>query len=273
MSGVRWAVSVFLLWHVTATALGSIPSSERLEERKVVGPVRHPTDDPIAAVVTPRLDAFAIDFWQLADRVSTAAGSLPGYARMYLRSVGLGQQWVMFGSPPTLDEYMRLRYFVGSKADDKPSWSATELIFPASREDQVRLAQAYWDKHRDKAIYNANTVFRRRLQTRAESESEQESDIPNDLAPIVRYFSRQFQRDHLEGGERILRTEFWYGSVPNPPRGTAVNVGVRDARFATLQEYYEGPVENRLRLPPYGPIHAFERQADITWSLQYFEEY
>jgi hypothetical protein len=259
---------------VTATALGSIPSSERLEERKVIGPVRHPVDDPIAAVVTPRLDALAISFWNIASDVSDLAGSLPAFARIYLRSVGLGQQWVMFGTPPTNDVYVRLRYFVGSQGDDTPTWAASELVFPASREDQVRLGKAYWDKHRDKAVMNATTLFRRRLQARTESDSNLEhTELPKDLAPVLRYFARRFQLDHLEGNERILRTEFWYGSVANLPRGTPVNVGVRDARLAALQRYYDGPIENRLAPPPYGPVYALEREADIRWSLQYSEDH
>lgn len=273
MSATRWAVSLFLLWHVTATAVGSIPSADRLEERKVAGPSRHPNDDPIAAVMTPRLDAIAIDFWRVASGISDAAGSLPAYARLYLRSLGLGQQWTMFGSPPTRDEYMRLRYFIGSASDHRLAWAATELIYPASREDQIRLGKAYWDKHRDKAIYNANTAFRQRLQARMKVESQAEStELPDDFAPIVRYFARQFQRDRLGVDERLLRTEFWYGGVPNLPRGTPVNIGVREARLAALQKYYDGPIEDRLDPPPYGPLRAVEREADITWSLQYFED-
>ena len=268
----RWVVSLFLLWHLTATALGSIPSADRLDERKV-GAVRHPADDPIAAAVTPRLDAVAGTFWQFASELSEAAGSVPAYARIYLRSVGLGQQWVMFGSPPTRDEYVRLRYFVGSSSDRKPSWAATELIFPASPEDQIRLGTAYWDKHRDKAIYNAKTAFQRRLQGHAKAGSEPTTAEPKDLAPILRYFTRRFQHDYLAPGERVLRTEFWYGSVPNLPRGTPVNIGVREARLAALHKYYEGPIETRIALPPYGPVFALEREADLSWSLRYLEDY
>ena len=94
--------------------------------------------------------------------------------------------------------------------------------------------------------------------------------LPDDLAPIGRYFARTFQRRYLDGrGERIVRTEVWIGSAATPAWENP-SIGSKLAeRMAALQAYWEGPVEQRLRVPARPPYHGLEREAGINWVLEY----
>jgi hypothetical protein len=71
---------------------------------------------------------------------------------------------------------------------------------------------------------------------------------------------------------RIVRTEVWFGAAPNTPPGQQRDEQVLNARRAVLLGYYEGVIEERVFVPPYPPYHAAQREADIEWLLEYFEE-
>jgi hypothetical protein len=273
MPRARRVVSSFLLWHLTAVVLGSVPPPGRVP---AIDPIRHPTDDRVAAFLTPPLDRAAADLVRLPPAIWDAGRPIFLVARLYLRLVGLGQQWNMFWSPPRQDQYMRVRYFVGSdvRGDRHPSWMASELVspFPSQQDDQIRLVRSYWAKHRDKALFAALSAFLDKREARLVRRETQPSELPQDLTPIVRYFRRQFERDYLADGDRILRTELWFGVADIPKRGFRRTPEAVEARLRTLHAYYDGPIERHFQIPAYPPYHASERESDILWVLEYFEE-
>ena len=149
---------------------------------------------------------------------------------------------------------------------------ATQLVLPAHREDQVRLVQSFRDSYLDKAFAVALADFqahRKPALIRPDTRSE---ELPDDLAPIARYYARIVAQHLRSPGDRIVRTEVWAGEAPNTPPGREYDEQVLNIRRAVLQVYYEGVVEQRLNVPPYPPYHGAEREADIRWLLEYFEE-
>ena len=273
MSAKRWALSVFFVWHVIATGLGSLePSGFEL----TVGPPRHPENDPIAATLTPALDSLAAVVAPALDGFIRAARPLGQLAAAYLDIIAVGQHWKMFSIPPNTNEYVRVRYYVGPRAATGqtslgPVWTATELVMPAHHEDEVKLFQAYRDSFRDKAMMVARDRFRRNLPTRLIKPDTVSSELPDDLAPIARYFARRFQREALRSDEDILRTEIWFGAAPMPPPGTTPDPTRVEARLSVVRGYYDGPVEDHFARPATPVYHAAEEESDIIWVLEYFE--
>jgi hypothetical protein len=266
----RLAVSVFVAWHLTAIAVAAIPPPEDVR----VAVTNRPPVEPISAWVAPRLDAVAAAASAAHRAVWAATAPLRPVVSLYVGLTGLAQHWAMFWNISTNDRYARVRYYVGpvsSAGDERPAWMATELVLPAHREDRVRLLQSYRDSYRDKAMEIATTSFLRRRPPALIRPDTRPGELPDDLAPIARYFGRRFEGTHLSPGERILRTEVWLGTAPNPPPGSPGPVSPA-ARRSALGNYDEGPVQARLHVPPYPPYHAEEREADITWLLEYYEE-
>jgi hypothetical protein len=194
----------------------------------------------------------------------------------YLAATGLGQNWKMFSSPPLVHQYMRVRYYVGPRGASGGGaagavWQATELIQPAHREDRIRLLQSYRDSFRDKAMAIALSRFRRNRDADLIRPDTTSAELPNDLAPIARYFARGFERRNLRPDERVVRAEIWYGEAPMPPPGSDFDSARTEARWAVLRTYYQGPVENHFGRPVYPVYHNVENEADIAWVLEYFE--
>ena len=188
----------------------------------------------------------------------------------YLRTTGLGQNWAMFASPPTSAQYMRVRYYV--RPHEGRAWVATELVLPANREDRVRTVQSFRDSYRDKALAVALGRFYDGRKTALIAPGTRPEQLPKDLAPVARYFARDFARTHLTSDDAIVRTEVWVGTAPIPPLGKELDEADRLERAVVLQNYYDGPVEQRIDVPEYPPYHAGAREADISWLLEYFEE-
>jgi len=269
MSAKRWGLSALFVWHIIAIALGSLASPGAIPP---VGPPRHPTGDVFAATLTPPLDVFAARVSRIPAVFARAAGPLQSLAATYLRGTGVSQSWKMFANPPLVHQYLRVRYYVGSRTNElRPAWTATELVLPAHREDEVRVVRGYWDAFRDKAMTSALARFhgeRSNALLRADTKS---AELPNHIAPIARYFARRFQRDSLTSDERVVRTEIWYGIAPMPIPGELSDARTVDKRRTVLGEYYRGPVENHLIAPSYPQYHIVEVEADIQWYLEYFE--
>ena len=158
MSPKRWALSLFFVWHVLAIVLGSITAPSAIPAPPV-GPPRHPDNDPIAARLTPALDLIAVVVEPFPAVLGTAAGPLRNLASRYLQTTGVSQSWKMFTLPPETHQYLRVRYYVSTASKgqeaDTPAWTATELVLPAHREDELRFFRAYWDAFRDKAMTSA----------------------------------------------------------------------------------------------------------------------
>jgi hypothetical protein len=263
---------VFFVWHVVAIALGSLMSPGAILP---IGPPRHPSNNRLAAALTPPLDRIAAALAPLPEAILRGAGPLRLMATDYLRLTGVSQSWKMFSNPPLVNQYLRIRYYVGTEIGTgetaRQSWTATELVFPAHREDRVRLLAGYWGAFRDKAMTSALGRFDEKVSKRSLTPAAKSSDLPDDLAPIGRYFARRFQKEVLRSDERIVRTEIWYGTVPMPLPGALPDPARLEEREAALQRYYDGPIENHFGRPVVPEYLRGEQEADITWSLKYFE--
>jgi hypothetical protein len=284
MTTARWAISLLLVVHLTALGLGALPSPDRLAE---VEEDRSPVDNPLAARVAPVLDRVASVVAPVPAALWNASEAVRPFAALYVNMTGLAQRWAMFSNPPTADQYLRVRYYVGStNVGAWPSWTATELVFPARNEARIRVLQAYRDSYRDKAMAIALQRFHDHVAARpqlAELESNERSDqisarsavrsgeLPDDLAPIARYFGRQFAHVRLGAQEHILRTDVWWGVAPNQPPGASRRTDPGE-RQVVLQDYYEGAIERLGRIAAYPSYHTLERESDIVWRLEYFEE-
>jgi hypothetical protein len=264
----RRLIALFLAWHLFAISVAALPPPSRLSHF----PQRDPSSalNPVFYRITLALDGVArvtefveSGLW----RATRPAHRLISY---YLRLTGQGQTWSMFANPPTYAQYMRVRHYV--KTPSGRMWAATELVWPTNREDRVRTFQSFRDSYRDKALSVAVGRFYDRRKRELIAPETTPDQLPTDLAPIARYFAREFARTHVTNGDRITRTEVWVGTAPIAPLGTAPDAEARLDRAVALQAYYEGVIEQRINVPPAPPYHGGEREADINWLLEYYEE-
>ena len=275
MSAKHWLLSLFFVWHVIAITLGSLASPGTLLP---VTPAQYAPNDALAAAITPRLDPVAALVEHLPTAIPAATDPLPWYAGVYLSLTGVSQSWKMFANAPMVHQYLRVRYYVGNAAGQgegegngtTATWTATELVLPAYREDEVRLLRAYWPAFRDKAMTSALARHHNRRDKSLLRPDTTSAELPDDLAPIARYFARRFQRQTLRPDERIVRTEIWYGIARMTPPRTPPNAAQVDARMQTLYEYYNGPIQDHHR-PEYPDYYAAQREGEIEWILEYFE--
>jgi hypothetical protein len=274
MSAKHWGLSVFLVWHVIAITYGALASPGVMLP---VTPAPYPENDLIAATVTPRLDPVAATLEHLPMAIAQATQPLPWLAAVYRSLVGVSQSWKMFANAPTWHQYLRVRYYVGNSTrkdqDSMAAWTATELVLPAYREDEIRFFRAYWGASRDKAMTSALNQFHNRRDKGLLRPDTTSAELPDSLAPIARYFARRFQREGLKPDERILRTEVWYGIAPMTPPRTTPNRAQIDARLDEVRQYYNGPVLSHFPSPVHGPYYVAEREREgqIEWILEYFE--
>jgi hypothetical protein len=266
----RRLIGIFLGWHLFAISVGALPPSERLSNF----PPRDPSSalNPVFYRVTVALDGAARGAAVVERALLRATSPVRRLVAFYLRITGLGQTWAMFANPPTYAQYMRVRYYVNPPSGR--TWTATELVLPSNREDRVRTFQSFRDSYRDKALAMAMSRFYTRRKADLIAPGTRPEQLPTELAPVARYFSREFARTHLaSGAERIVRTEVWAGTAPIPPLGEEADSGDRLDRAVALENYYDGPIEQRINVPTYPPYHAGEREADIDWLLEYYEEH
>jgi hypothetical protein len=269
MSSTRWAISCFIVWHLLALFVRALPPRELYPASDFA-----PRVAGAGTFVTPVLDLAAQGLRPVALTLGSVTRPIGRAANLYLNTIGFAQQWRMFSHPPTVDQYVRLRYYVGRAGGSVPShveWVATELIVPASPEYEVRLARSYLDSSRDKAIMVALENFQRLREGMVLRDDLRASELPDYVAPVLRYFARRFERDRLVPGEQLLRTEFWYGFAPMTAPGQAKDAELRRGRRLVLEKYANGPVENRAAGLAYPPYHASETEGDITWVFEYYE--
>jgi len=258
-------LSVFFAWHLIAITIGSLrppDTSDPSAEPRVLPPSR----------LAQALDGLAGGVWRVHTLLWRATALVHPAADAYLRLTGLAQPWAMFSNPPRYDDYLRVRYYIG-RDPSRPTRVATELVMPAGREDEVRLFKAYRDSYEDKAYSIALQRFFTNLKSSDKIAANMKSlDLPDDLAPIARYYARRFTERELGAGERILRTDVWRGIAITPPPGVQPDETEQLARRAALLEYYEGPVENPFNPPIFPQYRAVDHDGDIEWLLLYFEE-
>jgi hypothetical protein len=255
----------FVTWHLVAIVLGALPGPDRWDRV-----AKRESPQSTRDFITLGFDALAAAVTPIEKGLWWATAPLRGPTASYREVTGLGQSWAMFANPPHYDSYLRTRYYI-QRPGGRP-WVATELVRPAHREDRVRLLQSYRDSYSDKAMAIALASFNRRRKPELIAPDTQPGQLPNDLAPIGRYFARRFQAALKGDEERIVRIEVWVGRAATPGLGRPVDRALLAERLSALQVYYEGPVEQRISVPPYPPYHAGEREADISWILEYYEE-
>ena len=260
----RRVVAAFVGWHLLAITIGALPNPAALPSRVPRGAV--------APVTTRVLDTLAAWYRPVVWGLWRVTAPLRPVTDAYLTLTGLGQRWNMFSNPPTYDEYLRVRYYVEPAGGAAP-WIATELLMPTEPEYEPRLAGAFRDSYRDKAFAIALNTFLDRRDRRLVAPDTRPGELPDALAPVARYFTHRFADRSLRPDERVVRAEVWYGTVANAPPGESIHLDALARRRTILERYYEGPVEERRLVPPYPPYHAREREADIAWILQYFEEW
>ena len=262
----RYVIPAFVVWHLVAILEGAIPPASQFvfPERKLPS-----SSGPLVDAVTPVLDRVSAAMVPVVRFLKWSTAPIRPVARRYRALAGLGQTWNMFSNPTRVDRYIRVRYYI--QPAQGRTWTATELISPAHREDRVRLFQSFRDSYRDKDLNIAfNNFYNHRTEDKVRPDTRSD-ELPNDLAPMARYFARRFSRG-LAKGERIVRTEVWYGTAPTTAPGLTTDGERLAQRLALLQEYYEGAVEQRVRVPPIPPYHAGETEADIRWILEYYED-
>ena len=267
----RLTLALLVSWHVVAVFLGALPPAARFTAASAkVSPETTPDDRSNVAAALDSSLRFVLPALRAVALVGDWARPV---VRRYHQLTGTRQSWSMFGDPPRSDRYMRLRYYVRPVKTGR-LWTATELVWPASPEDEVRLLSSFRDSFRDKALDNSLDRFRERRRPSLVQPGTQSTELPDDLAPVARYFARRFTNTHLpsDGSERIVRTEVWVGTARNHEPGDAMATMRHADRITALRAYYEGPVEQRFSLTPLPPYHAAELEADIEWLLDYFEE-
>jgi hypothetical protein len=262
----RYLVPAFVLWHLVAIVEGAIPPPSQFNFPQRQFPT---AAGGFVDTVTVGFDQAARLVRPVTSVFKRVTRPIHGVATRYRLLTGMGQNWNMFASPARWDRYMRVRYYV--QATNGRLWAATELIGPAHREDQIRAFQSFRDSYLDKDLAISLTNFYNRRKNDLVRPDTRPGDLPNDLAPVARYFKRRFAKG-LRVDEHIVRTEVWYGTAPTPALGRPADRVVLAERHSILQDYYEGAVEQRVNVPAFPPYHAGETEADIQWVLEYYEE-
>ena len=267
----RWAIPSLISCHAIAIFLAALPPSERFTAARArLSPNTVPANrSPAARTIDQTI--------RLALPAVRSLAVLGDWTRplvlQYQRLTGTYQIWVMFSEPTRTDRYIRLRYYVQPVAGGR-MWTATELVWPAHREDRVRLLRGFRDSFLDKALDNSLELFFEHRNKSLIQPGTRPEQLPDDLAPAARYFARRYAGNARlrEKGQQIVRIEVWMGNARNDELGRAADANKRADRKDWLEPYYEGPVEQRINVPPYPPYHAAQREVDIDWLLEYFEE-
>ena len=278
----RGIVSVFLACHLAAVAVNAIPSPDEMRaaagmRESLDAPVL--SDDALSFRIRPVLDAaawllegFANGAWQVTVFVRTPAKS-------YVESLGLEQVWKMFANPPRGAEYLRVRYYSARIDAPKgaPLTMATELVFPVAPDTEHHMIRAYWEAHRDKAISNAFGAYFVARTARMEAglpppvthDPPLDQTMARSIVPVGHFFADRYARTHLGPGDRLVRTEAWYGSAPSRIRGELR--GSPLSRAAAIARYYRGLKTEAVLEPVFQSIDTVEREADILWLLIYIQ--
>lgn len=257
----RWIVTGAAVWHLTAISVASLPSPREIRrsgdqgDRETTTQLAWLADEAYGQLVSS------------AEVLWSASAPLRRLTRPYVRAIGLEQQWKMFSDPPDADQYGMMRYHVSPFPGGRAAWVDRELVFPIVSEDRYR---PYTDSFfEEKAFRNARQRYLIKL--RDLKNVTRVADLPRDVLPLVRFYAGRYRTRQLSEGEEIARAELWFGRAPVPPPG-GEDPALPEARKAVLRTYYEEPRSqlgaSRMRLP----VGSTEREADIAWTLVYFED-
>jgi hypothetical protein len=249
MSGSQWAAPLACCLYSVAMLVAALPSPQEL--RLANAPTAETRE------VFTALDRAAVAVETAGAWLSRTVEPLRVISRPYV-GTGLGQNWNMFSTPATFDEYVRLEYVVrrfGPRADERHVF---ELVFPAHVESQVRL----WHRYRDKAIHNSLEAF---FAARASADT---ASAGRHLEPLVRYFTNRLRASPALRDQDVVQTRVWYGVAENPGPGSVANPDLVRRRAAVLAEYDRGsmrPEARRSRSSTGGQ----DVEQDIVWAMLY----
>lgn len=273
----RPVVTIFLVGHLAALAVSAIPSPGDL---KLAEGVRESADDAVSSRVRPLLDWAAGLLQGVAGQAWRVSAPARPLLTPYVDRLGLVQNWSMFGNPPRGSEYLRFRYYYypsRTEGERRPLMVATELVFPVAPESESHLVAAYRQAHRDKAVSNALIAyFRQRLDrvaagrpSLAKDDRAAEEALRRNFNPMVHFFSDQYARAHLAAGDRLVRTEAWYGFAPSRQRGDAPLAP--QSRATAIERYYRSPAAEAVSNPAFRAVDGTEQQADVLWMLVHIQ--
>lgn len=265
MTSAQRLVSAFIVFHLAAITIGAIPSPDALPD-DVLEP-RSKEFDGLHGVVTRSLDALVAPLVRVHAAIWTTIRPLRPPFWYYLRATRQYEKWNMFYRPPREDEYMHMRYYV-RPAGSRLLRVHRELVYPAHEEGTIRLFGAFSDSFRDKALSLGFDGYLERLEALRDrgGAAEPEAAASRELFPILDFFTRRFESRALVPGERIEKTELWWGLAPTPAPGEPVDRAGLAERHRVLQGY-DAFGSTLLSADEQVPVGASMREADIVWRL------
>ena len=265
MSRERQLLSLLIAYHLAAVTFAALPAPRDLNP---VQDIRHP-EQGVSAWLAPAFDGLATWLSKIQPALFRASEPVRLVTRPYV-DAGLRQKWNMFSNPGTDDQYLRVDVVVGRAAGDGGSAGGRpvahqELVFPADDESRPRWVHQF----RDKAIFNALENYFLRLRREDDYQAPDASRV-QDLRPVARHFTNAFLRTHPRHAARLLRTELWHGTAPNPPPGNALASTILRARLLRLEQYRREVAASTAVAAPV--VGRREREADLVWTLVHVQD-
>jgi len=259
----RTAVIVALsAWHLFAVGLSSIPAPTDPARKRIT----ELPDAWLSRTVGPVLDRVEVarntglePLWRMLSPVRRLTDA-------YTRMIGLEQRWNMFQEPPEDDQYIHLRYYVRASGGGVVRVDR-EMVFPAEREDRFWwVNRAHYE---EKAVRNARQAFGKALVGR--QNVNRVEDLPIQIRPVLRYYTGR-HRSRLLDREALIRAELWLGWAPVPGPGQD-QAAATSRRLAVLADYLDDPRAAWTTVGTYPVLGLTEHEADITWTMAYYEEW
>ena len=269
MTSLRWVVSLLIAFHLIALVTAAIPAPAALRPVSAIATTstNHPPQNAVAAVVTPVLDRAAGIVSRFQPVLFRTLRPVRRLSRPYISAGVGGQQWNMFSSPYTVDQYLRIDYYVTFDGGPRGQRLLRELVLPADHEEHVRGLHQFRDKFVLNTVDGYFAAINRGRRDSDDAVSDEEY-ARRSFEPIARYFGRRVHR-YLASDERLVRTEVWYGVAPIPAAGLRVPTKVHVERLDALNLYHDGPSQVISRAAQTRRRGATDLTADIRWRLEY----
>ena len=259
MSRSRGAISLWLVCHIVSLSVHAVPPVGGASQAPTAGRTSH---DRLSRVISPVADMFFSHWGTVHGVLWRATTSWRRATSTYVESAGLQQRWTMFTVPARALSYLRARFYWISNRDAETAGrtlSATGIVYPLDRDDRAKLLSSFPNSFRGKAVSSFLQGYFEDLAAGREAEQR--------LQPLLSYFVRRFERQHLVPEERLSRAELWYGFVYLPEPGSRNQADQAFDHLDTLRAYYDGPRPVGWSRRTYAQRGAVEREADIVWTL------
>ena len=250
-------------WHLFAVGLSSIPGPTEPSPR----PLREIPNVWLSRTVGPVLDRVEVARNTVLEPLWRMLSPVRRLTDAYTRLIGLEQRWNMFQEPPEDDQYIHVRYYVRAAGRSGVIRVDREIVFPAERED--RFWWVNWAHYEEKAVRNARQAFGKALVGRQHVKSV--DDLPIEFRPVLRHYTGR-HRSRLLDSEALIRAELWLGWAPVPDPGQD-QAAATSHRLAVLADYLDDPRAAWTTVGNYPVLGSTEHEADITWTMAYYEEW